>query len=89
MFDSDMTPVGKILLASIAAAIIGKRTRVSVKGTPEEVSAIRAALESSHAFQQELFKKDATVQSIVDKLTAHKLNVAKFEQLFNLKWPVA
>lgn len=79
---------GKILLASIGAWLIGRATNVKIRGTEDQVNAVMQAMVASRAFQDELSKPGATIDSVMSKLNVKNMTVAEFEKLFHLKWPL-
>lgn len=80
--------LGKIFLASIAAWVVGNATNLKIRGTPREINALSKALRSSRVFQKELYKKGATVRSVMDKLRVKQMSARDFERVFNIKWPL-
>lgn len=78
---------GKLLLATIAAALVGKAVSTKIVGTKRELDTISKAIVASRAFQEELNKPGATVDSVVEKLRIKHLTASEFESLFRLPWP--
>jgi hypothetical protein len=89
IFDSyEITTVGKIFLAGIAAAILGKASNMRVRGTPDEIAALKDALLASREFQEELRRPGATVQSIMDRLHLKNVSAEEFEKRLGVPWPL-
>lgn len=86
--DTNITVVGKLFLAGIAAATLGFPTHLKVRGNPDQVVAIKDAIQATRAFQDELKRVDVTVQQIMDKLEAKNQAAQRFTQATNLPWPV-
>lgn len=88
-FDSfQISTVGKLFLASVAASILGKATSIKVRGTPDEIEVLKRTLLSSKAFQNELHRPGATVQSIMDKLHLAHIDADEFERILGVPWPL-
>ena len=84
----EISTVGKIFLAGVAAAILGKMSGLKIRGTQEEIDALKAALLASKTFQEELNKDGATVQSIMDKLHLKNITAKEFEKKLGVPWPL-
>src|SRR5688572_26323380 len=88
VFDrADISVVGKVFLAAIASAALGRPSNVRVKGNPDQVEAIRAALAAAHALRVEIDRPGATVQDVMDKLQVLRAAAATFEDMTGLPWP--
>jgi hypothetical protein len=88
-FDNfQISTVGKLFLAGVAASILGKATNIKIKGTPDEIDILKRALLSSKAFQNELHRPGATVQSIMDKLQLAHVDADEFERILGVPWPL-
>lgn len=88
-FDSyEISTVGKIFLAGVAAAALGKMSGIKIRGTQEEIDALKSALLASKAFQDELHRPDATVQSIMDKLQLKNITAKNFKEKLGVPWPL-
>ena len=83
-----MSTVGKLFLAGMAAWIMGKASRMKVRGSRREVDAIAGALRSSRRFQQEIGKPGATVQSVMEKLKLKNASGARFQSILGVPWPL-
>lgn len=80
--------LGKIFFTAIGAWLIGKATKLKLRGTPEEINAVSNAMLASRRFQDELNKPGATVQSVLDKLALKNSTRAEFERTLGIKFPV-
>lgn len=83
-----ISTVGKIFLAGVALAALGKMSNLKVRGTPDEIEALKNALMSSKKFQDELHRPGATVQSIMDHLHLKNISAAEFEHRLGVPWPL-
>ena len=79
--------LGKVFLATLAAAVVGKATQTTVRGTPDQVSAVAHALQSSRVFLAELEKPGATVASVIEKLKIKQMSASEFESKLGIPWP--
>lgn len=86
--DFRISTVGKLFLAGVAAYILGRPSRLKIRGNPYEVDALKNALLASRKFQQELNRPGATVQSIMDKLQLKNITAKEFEQKLGVPWPL-
>lgn len=84
----EISTVGKIFLAGVAASILGKMSNIRVRGTPDEIEALKDALSASRAFQDELHRPGATVQSIMDRLHLKNISAEEFERRLGVPWPL-
>lgn len=80
--------VGKIFLATLGAALVGKVVNTKLRGTKEQVTVIANALMASRKFQDELNRSGASVESVMQKLNVKNMSAAEFERTFNIKWPL-
>ena len=80
---------GKILIASLGAWLVGKYVNTKLRGSSEEVEAVKNALLSSRRFQDELQRPGATVSSVMDKLRIKQMSAAEFERVLGVRWPLA
>lgn len=83
-----LTTTGKLFLAGLSAWIVGRASRLRVRGTKNEIVAIADALRSSRRFQEELKKPGATVQSVMQLLNIKNLKGKAFEQVLGVPWPL-
>ena len=86
--DPSTTVVGKMFLAGIASAVLGLQPHIKVRGTPEQIEAIKCAVEAAHDFNAILEKPGVTVQEIMDKLEAKNMAAQSFEEQLGLPWPL-
>lgn len=83
-----LTTTGKLFLAGLAAWIVGRASKLRVRGTKNEITAIAGALRSSRRFQDELKKSGATVQSVMQRLNIKSLKGKAFERVLGVPWPL-
>ena len=83
-----VSAVGKLFLAALAGAVLGKRMGYQVRGTQQEVDAVKSALMSSKAFRQELQKPGASVDSVINKLNLKRASAREFEKKLGVPWPL-
>lgn len=100
--EASLSWAGKIFFAGVAAYLAGiglQRAAGAVKleppklpfrirGTPDQIKAVIDALVASKAFQQELKKPGATVQSVIDKLNLRNMTKERFRQITGKNWPI-
>ena len=79
---------GKLFMAATAAWVLGKTSKLRIKGTKQEIDALAAALRSSRKFRQELRKPGATVESVMDKLGLKHARGKEFERITGVPWPL-
>lgn len=86
-----LSTTGKIFFASVAAYLAGKvasGTFLKVRGKPDELRAIADALVASKAFQDELKRPGATIDSVIDKMNLKNMTAQKFKQITGKNWPL-
>ncbi len=83
-----VSAVGKLFLAALAGYVLGKKTGYKVRGTPQEVAAVKSALMSSKAFRRELEKPGASVESVINKLNLKRASAREFEKKLGIPWPL-
>lgn len=88
MGDYELSTVGKIFLAGVAAWLIGRPSHLKIRGTPDEVEALQNALMASRRFRDELNRPGATVQSVMDKLQLKNITAQEFERKLGVPWPL-
>lgn len=82
-----LSAVGKLFFASVVAGILfGKRSPFKVRATPQQVKAMTNAIIASKAFQDEMKKTGATVDSVIQKLNLKHLTAAEFEKITGKPW---
>lgn len=79
---------GKLMVASLAAWLVGKIVNTKLRGTKEEIQAVANALAASKKFQEELRKPGATVDSVMDKLRIKQLTASEFQRVLGVPWPL-
>ena len=79
---------GKVFLAAVAASLLGKISNVRVRGTQEQIDALKDALMASREFQDELERPGATVQQVMDKLQLKNISAEEFERRFGVPFPI-
>lgn len=83
-----ISTVGKIFLAGVAAWLVSRPSRLKVRGTPDEVDALKNALMASRKFQDELNRPGATVQTVMDRLQLKNVTAQEFERILGVPWPL-
>jgi hypothetical protein len=78
----------KIFFASLASWLSGRKLKVRLRGSRQEIDAVAAALLASKRFQEELSRPEASVASVMQKLKMKQLTAAQFEQVFGIPWPL-
>lgn len=86
--DYTISTVGKIFLAGVAAWLVGRASRLKVRGTPDEVEVLKNALMASKKFQEELRRPGATVQSVMDRLQLKNISAQEFERKLGIPFPL-
>lgn len=85
--DYKISTVGKLFLAGVAAWLVGRPSNLKVRGTQEQVQALKSALMASKKFREELNRPGATVQSVMDKLQIKQMTAKEFERKLGVPWP--
>lgn len=83
-----VTTVGKMFLAALAGYVLGRQSGYKIRGTPEEVEAVKNALMSSRRFREELEKPGASVESVIQKLNLKRASAREFEKVLRVPWPL-
>lgn len=83
-----LSTTGKIFLAAVAAALIGKISNVRVRGTQDQIDALKSALMTSREFNDEINRPGATVQSVMEKLRLKNISAEEFEARFGVPFPL-
>lgn len=86
--DLRITTVGKLFLAGVAAYLIGRPSRLKIRGTPDQVETLKQALLASKKFQDELNRPGATAQSIMDRLQMKNMTAKEFERVLGVPFPL-
>ena len=82
------SPSGRIFLTSLNNWMQGKNVSTKMNGTKEEVAVVEAAMHACKNLYEELYRPDASVSSISEKLNLKHAAAADFERLFGLPWPL-
>lgn len=80
--------LGKVLFATLGAALVGKVVQTKLRGSPDQLQAVADALLASRAFQDELRRPGATVDSVVEKMNIKNMTAAQFRATFGIPWPL-
>lgn len=80
--------IGKLFFASVAAWLVGRVTGLKIKGSEEQVIAVKNAMMSSKRFQDELSYPGATVDSVMNKLNLKHASAVEFERVLGVRWPL-
>lgn len=86
-----LSTTGKLFFASMAAYLAGKvgsGAFLKLKGKPEELRVIADALVASKAFQDELKRPGATIDSVIEKMNLKNMTADKFKQITGKKFPL-
>lgn len=83
-----MAKTSKLLNAGFAAWVARKPSGLSIKGSPEEIGAIKEALCASRDFRDTLQTEGAEMQEIMGKLSKKKIAARKFEAVMGYPWPL-
>jgi hypothetical protein len=87
----NLSTTGKIFFAAVAAYLTGKIASgafLKLRGKPEELRAVADAIVASKAFQDELRKPGATIDSVIEKMNLKNMTTARFERISGQKWPL-
>lgn len=88
---TDLSTTGKLFFASMAAYLSGKvgaGAFLKLRGTPEELRVIADALVASKAFQDELKRPGATIDSVIEKMNVKNMTAERFRQVTGKKFPL-
>lgn len=83
-----MSTVGKLFLAGMAAWIMGRSSKLKIRGSRTQIDAVANALRSSRRFQREIAKPGATVQSVMEKLKLKNASASRFKAILGVPWPL-
>lgn len=83
-----MTTFGKLFFTGLAAWILHKASKLKIKGSPQEIEAIANAIQSSRAFQDEIRKPGATVDSVMAKLKLKYARGEEFSRILGVPFPL-
>jgi hypothetical protein len=88
MSDYKLTATGKLFFASLVAVLQGGKSSIKLKGTPEQIKALTDVIQASKAFQEEVQKPDATIESVIEKMRLKNMAAADFKSKTNFPWPL-
>jgi hypothetical protein len=83
-----LSTTGKLFLAGLAAWIVGRSSKLKIRGTKSEIRAVAEALRSSRRFQEELKKPGASVKSVMAKLNVKNIKGKQFQRVLGVPWPL-
>ena len=83
-----LSTVGKVFALAAGAWLVGKASHIKVRGDADGIEALKRALMSSRRFQDELRKKNATAQSVIQKLGLKNASAAQFKSITGVDWPL-
>lgn len=83
-----MNLLGKVFTVAIGAWLVGKLTNIKLRGSKSEIQAIANAMVASKAFQDELRKPGATIDSVAAKLNIKRMTADEVKRRFNIDWPL-
>lgn len=84
--------IGKIFYTALGtylgASLLGKVVNAKIRGTESQINAVYNAMWASKKFHDELKKPGATVDSVVQSLSAKHMTTREFEKVFGIPWPL-
>jgi hypothetical protein len=83
-----MNTMGKLFFATLGAWVAGKIVNTKIRGSEEQIQAVKNALLASKRFQAELNKPGATIDSVIHKMNIKDMSAKEFERVFGVKWPL-
>ena len=87
--DQELTTLGKLVFGSIIAWIErDAQMPFNVQGSPAQMQAFVEAAFAAKNLKKELQNPDATIESIMQLLSAKNAAAEKFETATNFKWPL-
>lgn len=86
--DPTVSVVGKVFLAGLSAALLGHPSRLRVRGSPEQIEAIKDAIIAFKGLEAELQDPEATVQSIMDRVRSKNDAAIRFRDVCGIPWPL-
>jgi hypothetical protein len=85
----ELTPVGKLFFASLLGWIMnGTKFNWKLKAEPKVAEAFSNVVLASKAFQDEIKRQGATVDTVIEKLNAKTKAASEFEAATGQKWPL-
>lgn len=83
-----MTTIGKLFFTGLAGWILGRSSKLKIKGNPQEIEAIANALKASKVFQDELRMNGGNIDAVMDKLRIKHLRGREFERVLGVPFPL-
>jgi hypothetical protein len=86
-----LSTTGKIFFAAVAAYLAGKVASgafLKLRGRPEELRAVADAIVASKAFQDELRRPGATIDSVIEKMNLKNMTAQRFKKIVGRDWPL-
>lgn len=71
---------------AVASHILGKKTNVRVKGSPEKIKVVSEVIEASKSLYNELNNKNATMERISELLNKKRLAAKEFQDKLGTPW---
>ena len=78
----------KIFYSAISAWLAGRPTNIKIKGSRAELRTLSNALSATKSFQAELQNPNATIESIITKMTVKNAATQQFQRDFGIDWPL-
>lgn len=78
----------RIMEVAIAAWVLGKPVSMKIRGTGEQIHALNEAMLATRAFNVELENKNATIDSVMEKLDIKRRACESFCNKCNMSWPL-
>lgn len=88
MSNYKLSATGKLFFASMVAFLAGSKSMIKLKATPEQIKAISNVVTASKAFQDEIAKEGATIDSVISKMRIKNLMAAEFKAQTGRSWPL-
>lgn len=88
MSNYKLSATGKLFFASLVGYLAGSKSIVKLKATPEQIKAISDVVMASRAFQDEIKRDGATIDSVIEKMRLKNMTAADFEKITGKKWPL-
>lgn len=88
MSEYKLSATGKLFFASLVSYLNGSQSIVKLKATPEQIKAISNAVMASKAFQDEVKREGATIESVIEKMRLKNLTAAEFKKITGKPWPL-
>jgi len=61
---------------------------LKIRGTPEQIKALKDTITASKEFQEEINKPGATIEGVIEKLKLRNETKQQFEQITGYPWPL-